>query len=69
MQQPLQNDLVKGTAASILGQSPGTSVIEQLLSMSGQPHFQSMTPDQLLSLVTQAQQNNQDITQITPPGG
>ncbi|MCC0177398.1 4Fe-4S binding protein [Waterburya agarophytonicola K14] len=69
MQQPLQNDLVKGTAASILGQAPGTSVIEQLLTMSGQSHFQTMTPDQLLSLVTQAQQNNRDITEITPPGG
>ena len=67
LQQPLQNDLVKDTAASVLGQSPRTSVIEQLLSMSGQPHFKTMTPDQLLTLVTQAQQNNQDITEIAPP--
>ena len=67
LQQPLQNDLVKDTAASILNQSAKTPVIEQLLSMSGQPHFQNMTPDQLLALVTQAQQNHQDITEIAPP--
>ena len=67
MQQPLQNDLVKDTAARILGQATKPAVIEQLLSMSGQPHFQAMTPDQLLALVTQAQQNQQDITEIAPP--
>lgn len=66
-QQPLQNDLVKDTAVSLLGQSRKPSVIEQLLSMSGQPHFQNMNPDQLLSLVTQAQQNHQDITEIANP--
>ena len=58
LQQPLQNDLVKDTAASILGQSSRTPIIEQLLSMSGQPDFQNMTPDRLLALVTQAQQNH-----------
>ncbi len=63
-QKPLQNDLLKDTAASLLGQSLKPSVIEQLLSMSGQPHFQNMTSDQLLSLVTQAQQNHQDIKEI-----
>lgn len=61
-QKPLQNDLVKDTAISLLGQSRKPSVIEQLLSLSGQPHFQNMTPDQLLSLITQAQQNQQNIT-------
>lgn len=61
-QKPLQNDLVKNTAISLLGQSRKPSVIEQLLSLSGQPHFQNMTPDQLLSLITQAQQNQQNIT-------
>lgn len=66
-QKPLQNDLVKDTAISLLGQSRKPSVIEQLLSLSGQPHFQNMTPDQLLSLVTQAQQNHQDITEIAYP--
>ena len=67
LQKPLQNDLVRDTAASVLGQGLRTSVIEQLLSMSGQPNFQAMTPDRLLALVTQAQQNNQDITEIAPP--
>ncbi len=67
LQKPLQNDLVRDTAASILGQSSQTSVIEQLLSISGQPNFQVMTPDRLLALVTQAQQNNQEITEIAPP--
>lgn len=66
MQQPLQNDLVKDTAARILGQSAKPAVIEQLLSISGQPYFQAMTPDQLLALVTQAQQDHQDITEIAP---
>ncbi len=65
--KPLQNDLVKDTAVNLLGQSSKPSVIEQLLSMSGQPHWQNMTPDQLLSLVTQAQQNHQDITEIANP--
>ncbi|MGB5633547.1 MAG: 4Fe-4S binding protein [Waterburya sp.] len=63
-QKPLQNDLLKDTAISLLGQSLKPSVIEQLLSMSRQPHFQNMTSDQLLSLVTQAQQNHHDITEI-----
>ena len=67
LQQPLQNDLVKDTAVSLLGQSRKPSIVEQLLSMSGQPHFQKMTPDRLLSLVTQAQQNHQDITEIARP--
>ena len=67
LQQPLQNDLVKNTAVSILGQSRKPSMIEQLLNMSGQPHFQKMTPDELLSLVTQARQNHQDLTEIAPP--
>ena len=67
LQQPLQNDLVKNTAASILGQSLNTSVIEQLLSMSAKPYFQTMTPEQLLALLNQAQQNHQDITEIAPP--
>ena len=67
LQKPLQNDLVKDTAASVLGQSRKTSVIEQLLSMSGQANFQNMTTEQLLSLVTQAQNSNRDITEIAPP--
>ena len=67
LQKPLQNDLVRDTAASVLGQGLRTSVIEQILNMSGQRNFQAMTPDQLLALVTQAQQNNQDITEIAPP--
>ncbi|MEL6502557.1 MAG: hypothetical protein AAFQ23_14380, partial [Cyanobacteria bacterium J06623_1] len=67
LQQPLQNDLVKDTARSLLGQSHKPSVVAQLINMSGQPHLQNMTPDQLLSLVTQAQQNQQDITEITSP--
>jgi hypothetical protein len=66
-QQPLQNDLVKDTASSLLGQSHKPSVIAQLLSMSGQLQFHNMTPEQLLSLVNQAQQNQQDITQIAYP--
>ena len=66
-QKPMQNDLVKDTAISLLGQSRKPSVIEQLLSMSVQPNFQNMTPDQLLSLVTQAQQEHQDITEIARP--
>ena len=60
----MQNDLVKDTARSLLGQSSKPAVIEQLLSMSGQPHFQNMTSEQLLSLVTQAQQTHQDVTEI-----
>ncbi|MEM9510192.1 MAG: hypothetical protein AAGA16_21325, partial [Cyanobacteria bacterium P01_E01_bin.35] len=67
IRQPLQNDLVKDTAASLLGQSYQPSVIEQLLNMSGQPHFQNMTPDQLLSLITKAQENDQDVTEIASP--
>ena len=67
LQQPLQNDLVKNTAVSLLGQSRKPSIVEQLLSMSGQPHFQKMTPDGLLTLVTQAQQNHQDLTEIARP--
>ena len=64
LQQPLQNDLVKNTASSLLERSSKPSVISQLLSMSGQPDFQNITPDRLLSLVTQAQQNQKDITEI-----
>ena len=67
LQQPLQNDLVKNTAVSLLGQSRKPSIVEQLLSMSGKPRFQKMTPDELLSLVTQAQRNQQDITEIARP--
>ncbi|NJK58061.1 MAG: 4Fe-4S binding protein [Pleurocapsa sp. SU_5_0] len=67
IQQPLQNDLVKDTASSLLVQSQKPSVIAQLLSVSGQPQFINMTPDQLLSLVTQAQQKQQDIRQIAYP--
>ena len=67
LQQPLQNDLVKDTANSLLGQTRKPSVISQLLSMSGQANFQSMTPDQLLSLVTEAKNSQQDITEITFP--
>ena len=66
-QKPMQNDLVKDTAISLLGQSRKPSVIEQLLSMSVQPNFKNMTPDQLLSLVTQTQQEHQDITEIARP--
>ena len=69
LQKPLQNDLVKDTAASILGQSRKTSVIEQLLTMSGQANFQHLTTEQLLSMVTQAQQSNRDITEVAPPIG
>ncbi|NJO96948.1 MAG: hypothetical protein HC764_13750 [Pleurocapsa sp. CRU_1_2] len=67
IQHPLQNDLVKDTASSLLVQSQKPSVIAQLLSVSGQPQFINMTPDQLLSLVTQAQQKQQDIRQIACP--
>ncbi|MEO1004298.1 MAG: 4Fe-4S binding protein [Cyanobacteria bacterium J06638_38] len=67
IRQPLQSDLVKDTAASLLGQSHQPSVIEQLLNMSEQPHFQNMTPDQLLSLITQTQENDQDVTEIAYP--
>ncbi|MEM7595379.1 MAG: hypothetical protein AAF383_28430, partial [Cyanobacteria bacterium P01_A01_bin.83] len=67
LNQPLQNDLVKDTAASILGQSRQPAVIKQLLSMLGQPHFQNITPDQFLSLVTQAQQPDRDLTEIAYP--
>ena len=67
LQQPLQNDLVKDTANSLLGQTRKPSVISQLLSMSGQANFQNMTPDQLLSLVTQAQNSQQDITELASP--
>ena len=67
LHKPLQNDLVQDTAASILGQSRKTSVIEQLLSMSRQANFQSMTTEQLLSMVTEAQHSNRDITEIAPP--
>lgn len=63
--QPLQNDLVKDTAASLLGHTQQTSVIERLISMSGQPYYQKMTPEQVLSLVTQAKE--QDITEIAYP--
>ena len=63
--QPLQNDLVKDTAASLLGHIKQTSVIERLISMSEQPHYQKMTPEQVLSLVTQAKE--QDITEIAYP--
>jgi len=64
LQQPLQNDLVRNTAQSLVGQSSEPSVISQLLSVSGQPDFQRMTAEQLLSIVTKAQQKQQDITQI-----
>ena len=67
LQQPLQNDLVKDTANSLLGQTRKPSVISQLLSMSSQPNFQNMTPDQLLSLVTQAQNSQQDLTELASP--
>ena len=67
IQKPLQNDLVKDTAASILGQSRKPPIIEQILSMSGQSNWKNMTPDQLFSLVTQAQQNQQDVTEIAYP--
>jgi hypothetical protein len=67
IQQPLQNVLVKDTASSLLGQSQQPSAIAQLLSMSGQPHFQHLTSDRLLSLVTQVQQNQEEITQIAYP--
>ena len=66
LQKPLQNDLLKATAASILG-SRRTSVIEELLTMSEQPNFQAMTPEQLLALVSGAQQSDRDITEIAPP--
>jgi len=68
LQQPLQNDLVKDTADSILGQSRKPAVIEQLLSVSRQANFQNVTTEQLLSMVNQAKQNNQDVTEIAPPG-
>ena len=67
LQQPLQNDLVKDTANSLLGQTRKPSVISQLLSMSSQPNFQNMTPEQLLSLVTQAQNTQQDLTELASP--
>ncbi|MGL5078973.1 MAG: 4Fe-4S binding protein [Waterburya sp.] len=65
--KPLLNDLVKDTAAGLLGQSSRPRVIEQLLSMSGQPQFQTMTSEELLSLVTDAQRHNQDLTETFVP--
>jgi hypothetical protein len=65
IQQPFPNSLVKDTARSLLGQSPKPSIIQQLLNMSEQLH--SMTPEQLLFFVTQAQQNQPDITEIAYP--
>jgi hypothetical protein len=56
IQQPLQNDLVKDTARNLLNHSRQPSIMEQLINMSEQPNFQNLTPDQLLSLITQAQQ-------------
>jgi hypothetical protein len=67
LHKPLLNDLVKNTAASVLGQLSRPAIIEQLLSMLKQPHFQTMTPEQLLSLVTKAKQNNQDLTETALP--
>ena len=75
LNQPLLDDLVKDTAASLLGYSYRTSIIEQLLSMLDRPYFASLTVEQLLSMVKQAQtsnrdykpNNNQDITEIAPP--
>ncbi|MEL6928037.1 MAG: 4Fe-4S binding protein [Cyanobacteria bacterium J06600_6] len=64
LRQPLQNDLVKNTANSLLGKSSQPSVISQLLGMSGQSDFQNMTPERLLSVVTQAQQKNKNVTEI-----
>jgi 4Fe-4S binding domain len=65
IQQPCPNSLVKDTASSLLGQSLNPSVMEQLLNMSGQ--LRNMTPEQLLFFVTQAQQNQSDITEIAYP--
>ena len=65
LQQPWQNDLVKDTAQSLLGRLSQPSVIARLLSMSGQPDFQNMTPDRLLTSLTQAEQSDRDVTQIT----
>ena len=61
------DDLVKETAANILGkphQSP--SIIEQLLALSQQNNFQSLTSEKLLSLVTQAKKQGEEITQLYP---
>ena len=75
LNQSLIDDLVKDTAASLLGYSRQPAIIEQLLSMLGKPHFASFNVEQLLSMVKQAQtnnrdykpSNNQDITEIAPP--
>ncbi len=77
LKQPLIDDLVKDTAASLLGRSTQTAIIEQLMTMLGQPYFASLSVEQLLSIVKQAQKNahhtyssnNQDITEIAPPKG
>jgi len=61
------DDLVKETAANILGkphQSP--SIIEQLLALSQQNNFQSLTSEKLLSLVTQAKKQGEEVTQLYP---
>ncbi|WP_019505499.1 4Fe-4S binding protein [Pleurocapsa sp. PCC 7319] len=50
LQKPFSDDLVKDTAASLLAPSSKGGVIEQLLSISRQPHFKAMTPEQLLSI-------------------
>jgi hypothetical protein len=70
LQQPLIDDLVKDTAAKLLGRSSQTAIIEQLMSVVSQPHFASLTVEQLLSMVKQSQQgdySNRDITEIAPP--
>ncbi|MEL6438425.1 MAG: 4Fe-4S binding protein [Cyanobacteria bacterium J06621_8] len=48
--QPTPDNLLKNTAASLLEQSAQPLVIEQLLSLSRQPNFSNMTPEQLLSI-------------------
>ncbi len=65
--QPLLDDLVRDTAAYLLGQSnKATSIVEQVINISTQAGFNLMSSQELLSLVTQAQKNNQDITELRP---
>jgi hypothetical protein len=67
MAQPLLNDLVRDTAAHILGQShKPTSIVEQIINLSTQAGLSSMSFQELLSVVNQAQRENLDVTEIRP---
>ena len=61
------DDLVQETAANILGQPhQSPSILEQLLDLSQQSNFQSLTSEKLLSLVTQAKKHGGEVTQLLP---